>query len=172
MRESKDQTLIGCLLISGIPIFAAGLVLYFMLEGAGALRYLHTHGNSTTLRLAPMALLLCVLGGLVSLAGVVLGLRRAFPNHRKAIRRTLPDVYVVSRMILDRRLQPAFEPEFAETPLHYFVQLREVGLGTEEYECGTEVFARAAEGTRGSAEVQGGWLCAYHPSVAPSVLAD
>lgn len=163
MEEGK-QKLVAGLTIGGGVAFFAGIALWFVMMGGGAAG-LANRGDSTMLMYAGLPIGIAVIGLVVGFVGLFLGFRHAFSDDTKEQVVSLPNVYVMNCLILDKKGDTIFDPGMYDPEeLFYYVQL-EIAPGIKkEFRTVPEVFGTIGEGMRGTASVQGKWLGQFVPN--------
>jgi len=172
MLNPGKESRIGCLILSGIPIFLVGLAATLMLAGGGALRYLHTKGSDKSGLLFFGVGIVVALGGIgMTLAGIVLGLRAAKrPAHSLPVE-SAEDCRIIARFSMNRQGEMLFDLDPDSTQeLRHFVQVLLADGRRAEFKCAPEVFFTCGEGMKGLVEFQGDWLGRFTPAprVAPN----
>ena len=117
---------------------------------------------STILRIGlgqGVSTVLFVLGVIVAGIGLLSGWSEAFGDSSKKPVQRADGVYVIAKVIADKRANPVIDPEFHEPEeLRYLVQFDVPGRGKIELECAAEVFNQVGEGMNGNILYQGRWL--------------
>lgn len=162
IKERLQENLVMILIVGGVLLTIFGFLLFFMLSGAGVLRYLFTQGDRSNWDLAGFGLLLSLMGVVASLTGLGIGLHKAFSNDRKSPIEQLEGAYIVSKTAVTKRGQDVFDLEMLdEDELRLYVRLQHANGTVKEYQTALAVFEGIGEGLQGKATVQGKWLSQF-----------
>jgi hypothetical protein len=106
-----------------------------------------------------MAVVLFPLGLVMVVAGMAMGWGEAFGDPSKKPIQRASGVYVVAKVVADKRANPVIDPEFHDpADLRYLVQVEFANRSKAEFECAGEVFNGIGEGMNGDIVYQGRWL--------------
>lgn len=108
----------------------------------------------------------CLAGGILLLAGTVIGGTLIGRTETKGFRIVDPRTRVLARYALDKRGAPAIvDWDFDDPSLKYYVRLQ-TGTGhVAEYRCARAVFDQCGEGMAGESHLQGRWLGLFKPYI-------
>jgi len=169
-REETRESLVGLGIFGGAILVICSGVLTFVSAVSGVYRATYTRdpnsgtpgdmGNSVYVWLGLAGVLFGVLICLGSIGYALFSEK----NRNVGVRRTLVGIKVLARYAVTADGISYSDPadlEFLETPKLY-VRLISSQDGSVEYECSEEVFMLCGEGMTGDAEIQGGWIGAFH----------
>lgn len=145
MLNPDKQSRIGSLITWGIVLAVLGAVFaFFVALGVG--------------------LFLSFCGLMMSIFGLLLGLRAASGTSPNPTLESEPDCQIIARFCLNPQGDMMFDtdPDTSQE-LRYFVQVAFPGGRRGEFRCPPEVYFHCGEGLRGSAEFQEDWLGRFSP---------
>ncbi len=105
------------------------------------------------------AIVMFPIGLVLVVAGLLMGWMEAFGDPAKKPVQRASGVYVIAKVVADKRAFPVIDPEFHDPDdLRYLVQFDIQGRGKVEMETAPEVFDQVGEGMNGDIVYQGRWL--------------
>lgn len=108
------------------------------------------------------AILLFVVGVILVGLGLLGGWSEAFGSSANKPVQRADGVYVIAKVVADKRANPVIDPEFHDPDdLRYLVQFDVLGRGKIELETAAEVFNQVGEGMNGNIVYQGRWLSQF-----------
>ncbi len=146
----NKQLRVTRLMVAGVSCFVGGI----LLTAAGVLFF------SGAWIVA--GLLLIPIGVVLAVIALASGWGEAFGDPSKKPVQRANDVYVIAKVIADKRANPVIDPEFHDpSELRYLVQFNIPGKGKVELETSGEVFNGVGEGMNGDIVYQGRWLSQF-----------
>lgn len=143
----NKQKRVTNLMLAGIGCFLGGIFVFVL-----GVFFASPAGFILGLLLVPIGIILAI----VSLAS---GWAEAFGDPSKKPVQRANDVYVIAKVIADKKAHPVIDPEFHDpSELRYLVQFNIPSRGKVELECAGEVFNTVGEGMNGDIVFQGRWL--------------
>lgn len=139
------------MVFAGVATFAVGLFLTIM-----SFLLLTPVGIIFGFLLIPAGILLVVIG-------LGAGWSEAFGDPRKKPIQRAYGIYVIAKLIVDKRSEPVMDPEALDpSELRYLVQIDlKDNKGKKEFETSGEVFNQVGEGMDGDIVYQGRWLSQF-----------
>ncbi len=148
--RGNKQRRISWLVFGGIAFIAVALFLFLF----SAILFIGI-GKVMAIVMFPIGLVLIV-------AGLLMGWSEAFGDPSKKPVQRASGVYVIAKVVADKRANPVIDPEFHDPEdLRYLVQFEIQGRGKVEMEAAPEVFDQVGEGMNGDIVFQGRWLSQF-----------
>lgn len=102
------------------------------------------------------------IGLILTIVGLASGWGEAFGDPTKKPVMRANGVYVIAKVVADKRANPVIDPEFHDpSELKYLVQIDVPAKGKIEFETAPEVFNLIGEGMNGDIVYQGRWLSQF-----------
>jgi hypothetical protein len=106
-----------------------------------------------------LGLIMLPIGVILVVVGLASGWGEAFGDPSKKPVQQATDVYVIAKVVADKRANPVVDPGFHDPDdLRYLVQINVQGRGKVEFETAGAVFDGIGEGMHGDIVYQGRWL--------------
>lgn len=170
----------GVLLVFGLVVTCCSGILMATFAGGGVYRGTFTREPITnkitdagSLNWVPVTFVFFCLGILLIVGALGYGFFVS-ATERQGPRRAMPGK-VLARYAVNRQghmLVAEWEIEAADRPKYYVRMDFGPQVGSTELECVEPVFYQCGEGMRGTAEVQGKWLGAFHPDTGASYQSE
>jgi hypothetical protein len=145
--QSRKQTKVTRLVFAGLALIVGSVAVFFV----SAVLFIGL-GKVLAIVMFPIGL------GLVGI-GVMSGWSEALGDPSKKPVQQAANVYVIAKVVADKRANPVIDPEFHDpADLRYLVQIEMPNRSKVEFEAAAEVFNGIGEGMNGNIVYQGRWL--------------
>lgn len=146
-EKGKKQSRVTWTVFAGLACIAVAIILFFI----SAVLFIDI-GKVMAIFLLPVGVVLVAIG-------LLSGWSEAFGDPSKRPIQRANGVYVIAKVIADKRANPVIDPKFHDpSELRYLVQFEMPGRSKVELETAAEVFNRIGEGMNGDIVYQGRWL--------------
>jgi hypothetical protein len=146
-NRGNKQAWVSRLVFFGLALIAVSVFVFFV----SAVLFIGL-GKVLALLIAPVGIVLVAVG-------LIAGWAEAFGDSSKRPVQRADGVYVIAKVVSDRRANPVVDPEFHDpADLRYHVQFEFQGNKKVELETAPEVFDQVGEGMNGNIVYQGRWL--------------